>query len=310
MGGLLLSWRLRAFFCCDGLLGEVRRRVLLLLWCRYAADLDRLVWGTSTGLRSGMRGAARLLDVGPCGGGCVVLAGVPFCGVGVTLPCSAAWGRACYSIEHLRLARVPLVPILNAIAQQGARGATRSHSSGREDNLALCAPLALACVDEGGYSLALAHVVTCSATEAAGAASRRARLHSCGCELVLYSPLDLLHDAIHDGGECVDLDWGLDGNGGDCWGNIWRRWRRRLRRCEWHIRSAHDHVVGGFKDVGEGIRVVWEVVNKLLLQVLSNARFQGWRQASEEVPRLLYRGDTVPGDKVAGDEEVLVIVFA
>ena len=187
MGGLLLSWRLRAFFCCDGLLGEVRRRVLLLLWCRYAADLDRLVWGTSTGLRSGMRGAARLLDVGPCGGGCVVLAGVPFCGVGVTLPCGAARGRACYSIEHLHLAGVPLVPILNAIAQQGARGTARSHSSGREDNLALCAPLALACVDEGGYSLALAHVVTCSATEAAGAASRRARLRSCGCELVLYS---------------------------------------------------------------------------------------------------------------------------
>ena len=60
MGGLLLSWRLRAFFCCDGVLGEVWRRVLLLLWCHYAADLDRLVWGTSTGLRSGMRGAARL----------------------------------------------------------------------------------------------------------------------------------------------------------------------------------------------------------------------------------------------------------
>jgi hypothetical protein len=52
------------------------------------------------------------------------------------------------------------------------------------------------------------------------------------------------------------------------------------------------------------------VVNKLLLQALSNVRFQGWRQASEEVPRLLYRGDTVPGDKVAGDEEVLAIVFA
>ena len=76
MGGLLWSWRLRAFFCCDGVLGEVRRRVLLLLWCRYAADLDRLVWGTSTGLQSGMRGAARSLDVGPCGGGCVALAGV------------------------------------------------------------------------------------------------------------------------------------------------------------------------------------------------------------------------------------------
>ena len=52
------------------------------------------------------------------------------------------------------------------------------------------------------------------------------------------------------------------------------------------------------------------MINKLLLQALSNARFQGWRQASEEVPRLLYRGDAIPGDKVAGDEEVLAIVFA
>ena len=125
MGGLLLSWRLCAFFCCDGVLGEVRRRVLLLLWFRYAADLNRSVRGASTGLRSGMRGAAQSLDVGPCGGGCVALAGVPFCGVGATLPVRAAWRCACYSVEHLRLARVPLMPILNAIAQQGARGATR-----------------------------------------------------------------------------------------------------------------------------------------------------------------------------------------
>ena len=52
------------------------------------------------------------------------------------------------------------------------------------------------------------------------------------------------------------------------------------------------------------------MVDKLLLKALSNARFQGWRQASEEIPRLLYRGDAIPGDKVAGDEEVLAIVFA
>ena len=52
------------------------------------------------------------------------------------------------------------------------------------------------------------------------------------------------------------------------------------------------------------------MVDKLLLKALSNACFQDWRQASEEIPRLLYRGDTVPGDKVAGDEEVLAIVFA
>ena len=52
------------------------------------------------------------------------------------------------------------------------------------------------------------------------------------------------------------------------------------------------------------------MVNKLLLQALSNACFQGWRQASEEIPRLLYRGDAIPGNKVAGDEEVLAIVFA
>ena len=85
---------------------------------------------------------------------------------------------------------------------------------------------------------------------------------------------------------------------------------RRLRRREWHVRSAHDHVVSGLKYVGEGIRVVWEVVDELLLKALSNARFQGWRQASEEIPRLLYRGDAILGDKVAGDEEVLAIVFA
>jgi hypothetical protein len=94
---------------------------------------------------------------------------------------------------------------------------------------------------------------------------------------------------------------------------LWRgqcRRLRRLRRREWHVRGAHDLVVSGLKYVGEGIRVVWEVVNKLLLQALSSAPFQGWRQASEEVPRLLYRGDTVLGDKVAGDEEVLAIVFA
>ena len=52
------------------------------------------------------------------------------------------------------------------------------------------------------------------------------------------------------------------------------------------------------------------MVNELLLKALSNTRFQGWRQASEEIPRLLYRGDAIPGDKVAGDEEVLAIVFA
>ena len=124
------------------------------------------------------------------------------------LPARAAWRCSCYSVEHLRLARVPLVPILNAIVQQGARGATWSHSSGREDNLALRAPLALACADEGGYGLALAHVVTCGATEAAGAASGCAHLHSCRRELVLYSLLNLLHNFVHDGGECVDLDWG------------------------------------------------------------------------------------------------------
>ena len=205
MGGLLLSWRLRIFFCCDGVLGEVRRHVLLLLWCRYAADLNRSVRGMSTGLRSGMRGAARLLDIGPCRGGCVALAGVPFCGVGATLPARAAWRCACYSVEHLRLARVPLVPILNAIVQQGARGTAWSHSSSREDNLALRAPLALACADEGGYSLALAHVVTCGATEAAGAASGHARLRSCGRELVLHSLLDLLRNFVHDDGERIDL---------------------------------------------------------------------------------------------------------
>ena len=121
------------------------------------------------------------------------------------LPARAARRCACYSVEHLRLARVPLVPILNAIAQQGARGATQSHSSGREDNLALCAPLALACADKGGYSLALMHVVTCGATEAAGAASGHARLRSCGRELVLHSLLDLLCDFVHDDGERIDL---------------------------------------------------------------------------------------------------------
>ena len=205
MGRLLLGWRLRAFFCCDRVLGEVWRRVLLLLWCRYTADLNRPVRGTSTGLRSGMRGAAQLLDVGPCGGGCVSLAGVPFCGVGATLPARAARRCACYSVEHLCLARVPLVPILNAIAQQGARGAARSHSSGREDNLALHALLALACTDEGGYGLTLAHVVTCGAAEAAGAAFRHARLRSCGRELVLHSLLDLLRDFVHDDGERIDL---------------------------------------------------------------------------------------------------------
>ena len=52
------------------------------------------------------------------------------------------------------------------------------------------------------------------------------------------------------------------------------------------------------------------MVDKLLLKALSNARFQGWRQASEEIPRLLYRRDAIPSDKVAGDEEVLAIVFA
>jgi hypothetical protein len=208
MGGLLLSWWLRAFFCCNGVLGEVRRCVLLLLWCRYAADLNTLVQGMSTGLRSGMRGAVQSLDVGPCGGGCVTLAGVPFCRVGATLPCGATWGCACYSVEHLHLARVPLVPILNAIMQQGARGTARSHSSGRKDNLALCAPLALACTDEGGYGLALAHVVTCGAAEAAGAASERTRLRGCRCKLVLYCLLNLLHDFVHDGRECIDLDWG------------------------------------------------------------------------------------------------------
>ena len=118
----------------------------------------------------------------------------------------AARRCACYSVEHLRLARVPLVPILNAIAQQGARGAARSHSSGQEDNLALRAPLALACADEGGYSLALVHVVTCGAAEAAGAASGRARLRSCGRELVLYRLLNLLRNFVHDGGERIDLD--------------------------------------------------------------------------------------------------------
>ena len=200
-----MSWQLCAFFCCNGVLGEVRRHVLLLLWFRYAADLNRSVWGASTGLRSGMRGAARSLDVGPCGGGCVVLAGVPFCGVGAMLPVRAARRCACYSVEHLRLARVLLMPILNAIAQQGARGAARSHSSGREDNLALRALLALACADEGGYGLALAHVVTCGSTEAAGAASGRARLRSCGRELVLHSLLDLLRDFVHDDGERIDL---------------------------------------------------------------------------------------------------------
>ena len=205
MGGLLLSWRLHAFFCCGGVLGEVRRHVLLLLWCRYTADLNRLVQGMSTGLWSGMRGAAQPLDVGPCGGGCVMLAGVPFCGVGATLPCGAARGCACYSVEHLCLAGIPLVPILNAIAQQGARGAARSHSSGQEDNLALCAPLALACMDERGYGLALAHVVACDATEAAYAASRCTHLHGCGCELVLYSLLDLLRDFVYDDGEHIDL---------------------------------------------------------------------------------------------------------
>ena len=52
------------------------------------------------------------------------------------------------------------------------------------------------------------------------------------------------------------------------------------------------------------------MVDELLLKALSNMRFQGWRQASEEIPRLLYRRDAILGDKVAGDEEVLAIVFA
>jgi hypothetical protein len=58
------------------------------------------------------------------------------------------------------------------------------------------------------------------------------------------------------------------------------------------------------------IRVVWEVVDKLLLKALLDARFQGRQQASEEIPRLLYCRDAILGDKVAGDEEVLAIVFA
>ena len=202
-----MSWLICAFFGCDGVLGKVQRRVLLLLWCHYAVDLDTLVRGMSAGLWSGMRGTSRLLDVGRHGRCCVLLAGIPFCGVGATLPCGAAWGRACYSVEHLRLAGIPLVPILNAIAQQGARGAARSHGSGREDNLALCALLALSCVDEGGYGLTLAHVVTCNTAEAVCAASGRACLHGCRRELVLYGLLDLLRDFVHDDGERIDLYW-------------------------------------------------------------------------------------------------------
>ena len=149
------------FFGCDGVLGEVWRCILLLLQCCYAVDLTILVRGMSAEFWSGMWGTVWPLDVGPCRGGYVALAGVPFHGVGVTLPARAAWRCPCYSVEHLHLARVPLVPILDAVMQQGSRGATWGHGCGWEDNLALCAPLAFACVDECSYSLTLAHVVAC-----------------------------------------------------------------------------------------------------------------------------------------------------
>ena len=138
-----MSLLVRAFFSCDSVLGEVQRHVLLLLWCRYIADLDVLVQGAGAGLRSGMRGAVQPFDVSPCRCGCIALAGVLFCGVGATLSVRATWRCTCYSVEHLRLPGVPLVPILNAIMQQGARGTVQSHSSGQEDNLALCALLNL-----------------------------------------------------------------------------------------------------------------------------------------------------------------------
>ena len=82
-----------------------------------------------------------------------------------------------------------------------------------------------------------------------------------------------------------------------------------MRQHKWHVCGAHDHIVGGLKGVREGIGVIWEMVDKLLLKALSNVHFQGRRQASEEVPRLLDGRDAVPGNKVVGDEEVLAIVF-
>ena len=91
-------------------------------------------------------------------------------------------------------------------------------------------------------------------------------------------------------------------NGGNCWGNLWQRWRRWLRWHEWHICGAHYHVVGGLEDVREGIGIVWEVVNELLLEVLLDTCFQGWQQSSEEIPQLLDCRDTVPGGEVLGDE--------
>ena len=48
MGRPLLSLLIRAFFSCDGELGEVWRHVLLLLQCYYVADLTVLAWGTDT----------------------------------------------------------------------------------------------------------------------------------------------------------------------------------------------------------------------------------------------------------------------
>ena len=83
------------------------------------------------------------------------------------------------------MAGVLLVPVLDAVTQEGVGSATRSHRSCWEDDLAIGIPFALAGMDEVFSDFACAYKVASAATEAAQAASGRTCSYGSWCELIL-----------------------------------------------------------------------------------------------------------------------------
>ena len=97
---------------------------------------------------------------------------------------------------------VLLVPILDAVAQEGAWGAAWGHRSCREHYFAIWVALALASPDEIFSHIAGAHIMASAPAEAAEAVGRACACNDC-CELVFDCLCDLLCKA---GYECDHFD--------------------------------------------------------------------------------------------------------
>ena len=198
----------------------------------------------------------------------------------LSLVCGMSFrGCGCNFAEQLRgyMAGVLLVPVLDAVTQEGVRSAAWGHRSCREDDLAIGIPFALAGMDEVRCNWACAYEMASAATEAAKATSGHAHCSDGRCDLVFYHLCDFFCEAGDDGVQGVKLVGGWIESCNGC-RRVWQRWMRS-QGCGC---GAHQYKVGGFANVREWVRIIGKVINEFLLESLSDACLQCWLQPSEE----------------------------